>query len=110
MASLKLTCEQEKILVLYLIHCMSWLCPVDCGKRKPTGYWLHWFYYEFKKTFENSFMSNGERRRFREHIYEKYEGESPADFKYYFEKIIPPFLDILYEPKSTEKNWTRIFF
>ena len=97
MSNLKLTYKQEKNLILYLIHCVSWLCPVDCGERKPTGCWLQQFYYEFKRTFENSLMSIGKRRRFRGRLYEKYEGESPEDFKYYFEEIFPPFLDIPYE-------------
>ena len=74
-----------------------WLCPVDCGERKPTGCWLHQFYYEFKRTFENSFMSNGKRKRFRGEPLWKIWG-------------FPPFLDIPCEPESKGKNRTQIFF
>ena len=37
MENLKLTYEQGKNLILYLIHCVSWLCPVDCGKENQPG-------------------------------------------------------------------------
>ena len=75
MANLKLTYEQEKNLILYLIHCVSWLCPVDCGKENQPGAGCTDSIINLKERskFRSCQMAKGDAS---EHLYEKCEGES----------------------------------